>query len=147
MLLLLLSAVEVLVLLRVLWDCVTGRGHLKAPTTNIVPVDILEKGVTLNFSSSTCACTKPLAWVAVEQMHDQILGLLRHAHGQLEHATLYVVEQLVPKFKNVASKAVNLEIIKILTWIRKNKAVVPRSFHIGLLREDTSLHSCRDPLS
>ena len=92
LLLLIFSAVEVLVLLSVLRDSVTRRGHFQAAAANIIPVDILEEGMALDFTSSTSTCTKTLAWITVEEMYNQVFRFLRHAHGQLEHATLYVVE-------------------------------------------------------
>lgn len=99
LLLLLLRAVECFVLVPVLLDGVTGRGHVKAPRGDFVPIDVLEERVALDLSSSTGASSQSLARVAIEQVHDKVLGLLGHAHGQLEDATLNVVEQLIPKFK------------------------------------------------
>ena len=94
--LLLLRAVECLILLFELGIGVARRGHLEVPVLNYVPVDVGEEGVELDLSGSSCTRSKTFAGVAVEQMHDQVFGLLRHAYWQLEDTTLDVVEQLVP---------------------------------------------------
>ena len=107
LLLLLLGAVKVFVLLPVLWDSITRRGHLKAPTAHLVPIHVLEKWMALDLSSATRTCTEPLARVPVEQVHDEILSLLGHAYGQLENATLYVIEKLVPRFKFINCSSQN----------------------------------------
>lgn len=51
--------------------------------------------MALDLVSATRSGTQTLAWVPVEQVDDQVLGLLRHAYGQLEHASLNVIEKLI----------------------------------------------------
>lgn len=81
LLFLLLRAVEVFVLLPVLWDRVARRRHFKASTADFVPINVLKERVAFDISGSTNSCTKALAWVAVEKVHNQVLGLLGHAYG------------------------------------------------------------------
>jgi len=76
LLLLLLRAVKVFILLRVLRDSVARGGHFEASTADFLPVDILEEGVALDLCSPASTCTEALAWVTVEQVHDQVLRLL-----------------------------------------------------------------------
>lgn len=97
LLFLLLGAVKGLVLLHVLSDSVPRRWHGEIPATYFLPVDVSEEGVHLDLVCTACSGTQTLAWVPVEQVDDQVLGFLRHAYGQLEHASLNVVEKLIPK--------------------------------------------------
>ena len=92
LLLLLLRAIEILILLDVLLDSIAGRRHVQSSTTNLVPVNILEERVAFDLACASSPSAQPLAWVAIEQVYDEVLGLLRHADWQLEHTTLYVVE-------------------------------------------------------
>ena len=61
--------------------------------------------MALDLAGTPSTSSQALTRVAVEQVHDQVLGLLRHANGQLEHAALDVVEKLVSKFKKITLTA------------------------------------------
>ena len=90
--LLLLSAIERLILAFKLLAGVAWGRHGNAPRQNLIPVDVLEERVTLDFVGASSTGTKALTRVAVKQVDNQVLSLLRHADGQLEYAALDIVK-------------------------------------------------------
>lgn len=93
--LLFFSAAKVFVLFLVKVICTARSRHPNSALLNVVPVDILKEPVLFDLRGTASTCTKTLAWVSVEQVDNQVFGLLGHAHGEFEHATLDIVEQLV----------------------------------------------------
>ena len=51
----------------------------------------------LDLGGAARSSSETLAWIPVQEVHYQVLGLLGHADGQLQHATLDVVEQFIPE--------------------------------------------------
>ena len=90
--LLLFSAVKGLVLLLELHVGVAWSGHLKPAGLHDVPFDILKEGMCLDLGGAARSSSETLAWIPVQEVHYQVLGLLGHADGQLQYATLDVVE-------------------------------------------------------
>ena len=140
--LLLFRAVKRLVLLFKLMVSVPGWGHVKAARPHDVPVDICEERVTLYLYCTTSPCAESLARVAIEEMDDEVFGLLRHADWELEDSPLNVVEKLIPKRQ--ISDAVLSSIL--LTLTQRNRGAAPRSSRRGSRRASTSPHSCRGRL-
>ena len=75
-------------------DRVSWRWHVKSSVLHEVPVDISKEGMLLDFLCSCSTSSKSLAWIPIQEMHDQILCLWRHTDGKFENSSLDVVEEL-----------------------------------------------------
>ena len=92
-----------------LLTCVTWGWHGDSARQDLIPVNVLEEWVAFYFIRTAGSCAKALAWVAVQQMNNQVLSLLRHADWEFKHAALDIIEQLVSVQKidcNIKNEAV-----------------------------------------
>ena len=92
LLLLRLCAVEVLVVLLEVTVCRLGGRHAQAAALHHLPVDVAEKRMHLDFRRAARPGAQALAGVSIQQVDDQVLGLVAHADGQLKHASLNIIE-------------------------------------------------------
>jgi hypothetical protein len=98
--LLLFCAAEAKVLVLVLLHRRLGFRHGQFALPYCVPVNFCEELVPLDLVSAFGAGAQTAAWVTVQQVYNQVLGLKRHADGQLEDTALDIVEEFGPIVNN-----------------------------------------------
>ena len=83
LLLLLFRAIKRFILLFKLSDCMAWVRHIQAARSDLLPVYISKEWMPLYLDSTFSTCAQSLARVAIQQVHNQVLSLLWHAHWEL----------------------------------------------------------------